>query len=104
MAPGTSVRELLDGACARIGQQLEPRFEVSHLATAGALVAQGLGVTALPRLTLPVVGSRDLLIRPIADFGASRRIGLVWRSGRTLSPPARAFLQLVRSAPLQPAS
>jgi LysR family transcriptional regulator, carnitine catabolism transcriptional activator len=73
MAPGTSVRELLDGAC----------------------------VAALPRLTLPVVGSRDLLIRPIADFGASRRIGLVWRSGRTLSPPARAFLRLVRSAPLQ---
>lgn len=104
MAPGTSVRELLDGACARIGQQLEPRFEVSHLATAGALVAQGLGVSALPRLTLPVVGSRDLLIRPIADFGASRRIGLVWRSGRTLSPPARAFLRLVRSAPLQLAS
>lgn len=101
MAPGTSVRELLDGACARIGQQLEPRFEVSHLATAGALVAQGLGVSALPRLTLPVVGSRDLLIRPIADFGASRRIGLVWRSGRTLSPPARAFLKLVRSVPLQ---
>ena len=101
MAPGTSVRELLDGACARIGQQLEPRFEVSHLATAGALVAQGLGVSALPRLTLPVLGSRDLLIRPIADFGASRRIGLVWRSGRTLSPPARAFLKLVRSVPLQ---
>ncbi|WP_265502882.1 LysR family transcriptional regulator [Paracoccus beibuensis] len=101
MARGTSVRELLDGACARIGQQLEPRFEVSHLATAGALVAQGLGVSALPRLTLPVLGSRDLLIRPIADFGASRRIGLVWRSGRTLSPPARAFIQLVRIAPLQ---
>lgn len=101
MAPGTSVRELLDGACARIGRQLEPRFEVSHLATAGALVAQGLGVSALPRLTLPVLGSRDLLIRPIADFGALRRIGLVWRSGRTLSPPARAFLKLVRSVPLQ---
>lgn len=101
MARGTSVRELLDGACARMGQPLEPRFEVSHLATAGALVAQGLGVSALPRLTLPVLGSRDLLIRPIADFGASRRIGLVWRSGRTLSPPARAFLQLVRSGPLQ---
>lgn len=65
MARGTSVRELLDGACARIGAQVDPRFEVSHLATAGALVAQGLGVSALPRLTLPVIGSRDLLIRPL---------------------------------------
>lgn len=102
MSAGTSVRELLDAACSRIGQQVDPRFVVSHLTTAGALMAQGLGVSALPRLTLPVLASRDLLIRPIADFGASRRLGLVWRSGRTLSPPARAFLQLVRSVPLQP--
>lgn len=48
-----------------------------------------------------MLGNRDLLIRPIADFGASRRIGLVWRPGRTLSPAARAFLQLVRSATLR---
>lgn len=95
------MRELLDRACTHANLQLEPRFEVSHLATAGALVAQGLGNSALPRLTLPVLASRDLVIRQIEDFGASRRIGLVWRSGRTLSPPARAFLRLVRSAPLQ---
>lgn len=101
MARGTSVREILDGACGLAGLQVEPRFEVSHLATAGALVAQGLGVSAMPQLTLPVLGGRDLIIRPIADFGASRRIGLVWRSGRTLSPPARAFLKLVRGGPLQ---
>ena len=96
MARGTSVRELVDTVCTRLGRSLEPRFEVSHLATAGALVAQGLGVTALPALTLPMLHVDPLVRRPLADFGAVRRIGLVWRSGHTLSPAAQAFLALVR--------
>lgn len=99
MAKGTSVRELLDAACLRMGHVLEPRFEVAHLATAGALVAQGLGITALPTLTLQVLGDQGLILRPIPDFGAKRRIGLVWRSGRSLSPAAQSFLDLARSIP-----
>lgn len=98
MAQGTSVRELIDGACLRIGRTLAPRFEVAHLATAGALVAEGLGITALPTLTLPVLRTEALIQRPIPDFGARRRIGLVRRSGRSLSPPARAFLEHVRKS------
>ncbi|WMS40908.1 LysR family transcriptional regulator [Acuticoccus sp. MNP-M23] len=92
MAKGTSVRELIDGACQRFGRPLEPRFEVAHLATAGALVAEGLGITALPTLTLPVLRFDRLVHRPIRDFGVTRRIGLVRRSGRSLSPAARAFV------------
>ncbi|MGR3494903.1 LysR family transcriptional regulator [Citreimonas sp.] len=96
MAEGTSVRELLDGACLRIGTSLSPRFEVSHLATSGALVSAGLGVTSLPTLTLPVLDMGRLIQRPISDFGAKRRIGLVRRTGKTLSPAAQAFFDLVQ--------
>lgn len=92
MAEGTSVRELIDGATLRLGQTLNPRFEVAHLATAGALVAEGLGITALPTLTLPVLHMDSLIQRSISDFGARRRIGLVRRQGRSLSPAAKAFL------------
>jgi LysR family transcriptional regulator, carnitine catabolism transcriptional activator len=98
MAPGTSVRELIDGACLRLGHALSPRFEVAHLATAGALVSAGLGITALPNLTLAVLRHEDLVIRHIRDFGARRRIGLVRRSGRTLSPSATAFLEHIRGS------
>lgn len=101
MAKGTSVRELLDGACLRIGKQLTPRFDVAHLATAGALVAEGLGITALPSLTLPVLRTESLILRDIPDFGARRRIGLVRRSGRSLSPAAEAFFNHVRQARFQ---
>lgn len=96
METGTSVRELLDGACARIGTVLAPRFEVAHLATAGALVAEGLGISILPTLTLPVLPMERLVQRPISDFGARRRIGLVRQSGRSVSPTAAAFLAHVR--------
>lgn len=101
MAEGTSVRELIDGACIRIAVPLSPRFEAAHLATAGALVAAGLGVTALPTLTLPVLDMNVLVRRTIKGFGATRRIGLVRRAGRTLSPAATAFLSFVKAADLR---
>lgn len=101
MAEGTSVRELIDGACLRHGTSLSPRFEVAHLATAGALVSAALGVTALPTMTLPVLNMANLIQRPITDFGAKRRIGLVRRTGRTLSPPAAAFTELVKRSRLE---
>jgi LysR family carnitine catabolism transcriptional activator len=95
MAPGTSVRALTDAACAQAGLAVRPRFEVAHLATAGALVAAGLGVTALPSLTLPVLGRARLVVRPLEAPRMVRRIGVVQATGRTLSPAARAFRQLI---------
>lgn len=92
MEVGASVRELLDGACQRNGLAMSPRFEVAHLATAGALVAEGLGITILPTLTLPVLPMERLVQRPVKDFAAKRRIGLVHQAGRSLSPAAKAFL------------
>lgn len=96
MEADTSVRELLDGACQRAGIMVQPRFEVAHLATAGALVAEGLGISILPTLTLPVLPMARLVQRPIQDFGAKRRIGLVHQPGRSLSPAATAFLGHIR--------
>lgn len=96
MATGTSVRELVDGTCLRSGTTLLPRFEVSHLSTAGALVSAGLGIAVLPRLTLKVLRTEGLVTREISDFGARRRIGLVRRTGRSLSPAATSFLRYIK--------
>jgi LysR family carnitine catabolism transcriptional activator len=100
MSRGTSVRALTEAAVAQAGLSLRPRFEVSHLATAGALVAEGLGVTALPALTLPVLGRARFAVRDLADPTMIRRIGLVYVHGRTLSPSARAFRELILAADL----
>ncbi len=95
MVPGTSVRALTDAAFAQAGLSIRPRFEVTHLATAGALVAAGLGVTALPALTLPVLGRGPLVTRPLREPRMIRRIGIVQVIGRTLSPSARAFYRVL---------
>ena len=95
MVPGTSVRALTDAACAQAGLSIRPRFEVTHLATAGALVAAGLGVTALPELTLPVPGRGPFVTCPLREPRMIRRIGIVQVIGRTLSPSARAFYRVL---------
>ncbi|WP_296988083.1 LysR family transcriptional regulator [Thalassospira sp. UBA1131] len=101
MSRETSVRSIIDAACTQHGFAFHPRFEVAHLATAGALVSQGLCITALPSLTLPVLGRAPLVFRQLESPVLLRHIGLIWRSGRTLPPAAQAFLHLVRSRNLK---
>ena len=91
---------MTDAACAQAGLVLHPRFEVAHLATAGALVAAGLGVAALPSLTLPVLGRSSLVVRELGEPRMVRRIGIVQATGRTLSPAARAFRRLLETTDL----
>lgn len=96
MAKGTSVRDLTDAACQRHGYILTPRFEVSHLTTAGAFVTEGLGVTVLPKLTLAVLKMNRLVQRKLHGMGGRRHIGLVRRAGSSPSPNAAAFLDYLR--------
>lgn len=98
MTAGSSVRTLTDAALAQAGTPVRPRFEVAHLATAGALVTAGLGLTALPGLTLPVLGRGPFVTRELGEPRMVRRIGVVQATGRTLSPAARAFYRDVLAA------
>lgn len=100
MSRGTSVRLLIDAACSQQNLPFRPRFEVAHLATAGAFVSQGLGVTALPVLTLPVLSSGNLIYRRLVEPEVLRHVGIIWRAGHVLSPAATAFLDLVRNSDL----
>ncbi|MGE4373922.1 MAG: LysR family transcriptional regulator [Xanthobacter sp.] len=95
MASGTTVRDHIEASVTQIGVVFRPRFEVSHLASVGALVRQGLGVTALPRLTLPVIGGSSLTVRPLKSPAMVRHIGLVHLAGRSLSPAAQALTDAI---------
>ncbi|MGQ3674040.1 LysR family transcriptional regulator [Xanthobacter sp. TB0139] len=95
MAPGTTVRDHIEASVTQIGAVFRPRFEVSHLASVGALVRQGLGVTALPRLTLPVIGGSSLIVRPLKAPAMVRHIGLLHLTGRSLSPAAQALTDVI---------
>jgi DNA-binding transcriptional LysR family regulator len=92
MAPGSSVRAMTDAAFHQSGLAIKPLFECAFLATTGNLVAARLGITALPRLTMPLVGDAKLIWRKLTRPLLSRRLGVVTRTGRSLSPAADHFL------------
>jgi DNA-binding transcriptional LysR family regulator len=60
-------------------------------------VAQGLGITALPKLALQLISSDQLVAVPLYKPVVSRRIGIVTRVGRTLSPAAEAVVRHLQS-------
>lgn len=94
---GTGIRSLVDRALAASGVQVELAFEVSLFTTALALVAQGLGRALLPSFLLSFAGNPRLVARPLAEPTITRDICLMTQAGRTPSPAARAFAELVRA-------
>jgi len=93
MAAESSVRQMTDAAFLQAGLALPQLYGCSFLGTTGHLVAAGLGITALPRLTLPLVGTLGLVWRPLERPVVQRRIGLVTRVGRTLSPATQMLIE-----------
>jgi LysR family transcriptional regulator, carnitine catabolism transcriptional activator len=97
LAPNTNVREVLDAAFAAAGQTLEPLYAPCHPYTIGAMVEAGLGVTALPSMSLSLLGHRRLKSVRIVDPGIHREIGILQRRDSTLSPAAAEFLKTTRA-------
>lgn len=95
MPPAASVRQYVDRALADEGLSFTPAFEVHHIATIGALVAQGLGVSALPETAADLIAHRGLHVRPLAKPGIRRPLGLVRRKHPGLNPAAETMRQMV---------
>jgi len=82
-------RLLLDQALAHVSGRPQAVFEAEHVTTLLGLVEAGLGVAAVPSLAMPGPDHPLLVSVPLADPVVTRRIGLIRRKGRTLSPAAR---------------
>ena len=76
--------------------RISPRIRVSskddHVIS--SMVASGLGVSILPRLTVESAGD-SIQYLPL-DPGFSRELGIGLRSQKALSPVARRFIALVQ--------
>lgn len=96
MAPESSVRQMTDAAFLQAGLAVPPLYGCAFLGTAGSLVAAGLGITALPRLTLPLLGGLNLEWRRLERPVMQRKIGVVIPVGRSLSPAALRFLSVLK--------
>ena len=85
------LHELLVQVCARAGFTPHVTVSTGQLSTVWGMVRAGAGVAVLPRIaTAP-----DVPHAAIADVTAVRELGVIWRSGEPLSPPAHAFLRML---------
>ncbi|HZF86520.1 MAG TPA: LysR substrate-binding domain-containing protein [Burkholderiaceae bacterium] len=99
--PGYGVRNSIDAAAAEAGVRLDLAYEVTLLTTALAMAASGLGPALLPASILAHAaesagpGHRRLVARRLLRPTVARDIAVVTRAGRSLSPAAGAFAELL---------
>jgi DNA-binding transcriptional LysR family regulator len=96
--PGTSVRAMVEGAFLGIGCRPVVACEATYMMTAVAMVRAGLGVTILPASAREIRAERGLRTRPIDDPSLIRKLAIIKRTGRTLTPACQAFLSVAVGA------
>src|SRR5687767_5274911 len=92
----SSVRALVEQAYFEAGKVLVPAYEVTYMTTALGLVRAGEGVSLLPSTAHEVQMLAGLASRPFAGRRLERTIVVVRKSGRTLSPAAEGFIEVLR--------
>lgn len=97
----SSVRRLTDAAFAQIDAHAAPAAEAGSIATVGGLVTAGLGVSAMPALVLPLMGSGHIVCRPLVGPVVDRRLDIALRARRTLPAVTQRFLETLEEFRLQ---
>jgi DNA-binding transcriptional LysR family regulator len=101
-------RLLLDQALAHVPGRPQALYEAQHVTTMIGLVEAGLGVAAVPSLSMPAADHPLLVSVPITDPVVTRQVGLIRRKGRALSPSAQQLydflleMKLVRKRAASP--
>ncbi|WP_345248790.1 LysR family transcriptional regulator [Pigmentiphaga soli] len=96
MARHSSVRQYLEAALHPL--KMNTLMEVEQLATVMGMLRAGLGISAVPALTLFHFRDRALDTRPLNAPGLKRDLFLIRRADRQLSTPARALYESVMAA------
>lgn len=96
MSRDSSVRRLTGSAFARCGLVVEPRYEAKYMSTAIGLVASGLGVAVLPSSAALMAEQAGLRSATLHEPVVRRKIGILMRRGRSLSPSASALFAILR--------
>jgi len=87
-------RVLLDQALAGVAGRPQAIYEAQHVTTTLGLVEAGLGVAAVPSMAMPPSDHPLLVSVPLVDPIVTRKVGLIRRRGRSLSPAAQQLYDL----------
>jgi LysR family transcriptional regulator, carnitine catabolism transcriptional activator len=97
MSVGSSVRELTDLAMSEAGVSPTNVVEARNIATAGGIIAAGLGVSAFPELVLPLLSSSAIVTRSLRGPIVHRDIAVITSADLALSPPAQRFVTALQT-------
>jgi DNA-binding transcriptional LysR family regulator len=87
-------RVLLDQALAGVPGRPQAIYEAQHETTTLGLVEAGLGVAAVPSMAMLGPEHPLLVSVPLVDPVITRKVGLIRRRGRSLSPAAQQLYDL----------
>ena len=78
---GHRLREHALEACKLRDNQISVPYQATSLTTIVQMVANGIGVTLLPKMAVDaeITAGTDLAVIPFGEVGVSREIGLMWR-------------------------
>jgi len=93
---GASVREVLEAALRREKLPLTLAYETNYASTAMGFVRAGLGVAVLPKSVRHAEDAREICCLPITRPVLSRKIAVIQRKDRSLSPAARQMLEVLQ--------
>jgi len=82
-------RLLLDQALAGLPGRPQALYEAQHVTTMLGLVEAGLGVAAVPSMAMPGADHPLLVSVPLVEPAVTRKVGLIRRKGRSLSPASQ---------------
>ncbi|APW39806.1 LysR family transcriptional regulator [Rhodoferax koreense] len=86
-------RLLLDQALSGLPGLPQNIYEAQHVTTMLGLVEAGLGVAAVPSMAMPGPDHPLLVSVPLVDPVITRKVGLIRRKGRSLSPAAQQLYE-----------
>ena len=92
----TSLMRQIAAAADAAGRELKIRIQVRSFDAMCRMVSAGIGAAILPRAgARPHLKSMALVITTLAGMRTERRLLLAMRDRKLLSPPAKAFVELV---------
>lgn len=93
LSPTTSMFMLSQEIFERLKLNIKPAYQIGGMLLMAKLIADGHGITAVPRLALPLFGDNKLRFIPLRSPTLTRSIGVLTRKGKTQSVIARNFLE-----------
>lgn len=91
----SSITPVVERALRAHGIEMRAQYEAANISVLGALVAEGLGIAAIPRRSLPLVDTNRLKVLPLAGAPFNREAGVLRLKGRRLSLAAQGFLDIL---------